>query len=812
MKKYLLFLLTMSNLLPLSWGQTSRQYIRAAEEEFSKMNYYAAMKYYREALDIDGERPEVLYKYAEAARLMQSYTFADTAYSKVLAGPAAANYPRARYWLAMVKKEQGKYEEARENFLQFSREAGKEDSQLLELALNETRSLEQTILAANKPDRNVSVSRLGDYINTPYKEFAPRIIDGQLYFSSLNAVRTFKKEDVPRQYAILLRADTTARKVESLPINDPLRHTAHLSFNTDHTRLYYCLCDYVGASAEVRCEIWYRPILADNTFGNPARLPQPVNLPGFTSTDPAVAYDEESGNDWLLFTSDRPGGKGKLDLWSVMVDQAGNCTEPLNLSELNTPENDISPFYHAPSHTMYFSTDGRSGFGNHDICSASLKEGKWTDIKLLPLPYNSSYSDTHFWLNDRRTRGYFASTRLGSLVLEPEYEACCDDLYSFEIGVADLRTYVFNKADGQALPGVTLELLEINPDGEDFPVSIETNADSNDFDFELRKGTRYRLLATKPGFLPVQLDLDMSLPEYRDQRSLERKIYLVPEQVALKISSFNSKSGNPLKGVEVRLVVDGQEVDFRKNNDGNEVSFSLGRGRRYQVIGYKVAYFADTIYVDLRADNSTTALADSLFLKPKELEDFPPLVIYFDNDYPDPKSVKPTTETSYEETWRTYMTRKEKFAQEYVKDLSGMDSLVSARRMEAFFDREVQNGFLSLDVFSENILEIMQDGGFKVALTLQGFTSPRADAHYNLHLSQRRSDCLKNHFETWRGGILMPYVKEGMITMEVVGYGENLAPQSISDRLDDERGSIYSVAASVERRVAIIGARRVAEN
>ena len=106
----------------------------------------------------------------------------------------------------------------------------------------------------------------------------------------------------------------------------------------------------------------------------------------------------------------------------------------------------------------------------------------------------------------------------------------------------------------------------------------------------------------------------------------------------------------------------------------------------------------------------------------------------------------------------------------------------------------------------------MEDGNFKVELVIQGFTSPRASADYNYDLSRRRSDCLKNHFERWRGGVLKPFVDNNRITLEVVGYGEELAPQFISDRLDDERESIYSVQASFERKVAIIGARRVAEN
>ena len=105
----------------------------------------------------------------------------------------------------------------------------------------------------------------------------------------------------------------------------------------------------------------------------------------------------------------------------------------------------------------------------------------------------------------------------------------------------------------------------------------------------------------------------------------------------------------------------------------------------------------------------------------------------------------------------------------------------------------------------------MKDGGFKVELIIQGFTSPRASADYNYNLSKRRSECLKNHFERWKEGVLKPYIEQNRITLEVVGYGEELAPQFISDRLDDERESIYSVQASFERKVAIIGARRVAE-
>jgi tetratricopeptide (TPR) repeat protein len=792
-------------------GQTYRQYMKAADEEFANLNYYSAMKHYQEAMSIEGEQPEVLFKYAEAARLFQSYTFADTAYTKVMASENAKDYPLTKYWLAAVKKKQGKYEESQALFQQFVDEHPNAYPNYTSIAKAEIEALNWAIDAIHQTDENVTVERLDNHINTAYSEFAPTMKGADLYFSSLSDTRSFKKGEAPRQYAIEMKAKDAGKKVDRLEINDPNRHTAHASFNKNYARLYYCLCDFVGMTAEVRCEIWYRPVLGEDQYGDPVRLPGDINREGYTTTDPSVAYDEETGREWLFFSSDRPGGLGKLDIWAAEMGDDGNFSKPVNQIDLNTPENDVTPFYHPLSKTMYFSTDGRQSFGGYDIYQATRSAGKWTDIEHLPAPYNSSYNDTHFWLNEKRTKGYFSSSRLGSLVLEPEFEACCNDLYAFTVQIVDLEVLTFNKKNDSPLEGVTVELKELTKDGE-FTLSTITNPTGNDFDFELKKGTKYTLLASRPGFLPIKTDIDMTLPANKEQRTIEKKLYLVPETVDLHVESFNKKTMNPLKGVEVRLVVDGQEIDFKKNEQSNEVDFVLERGKEYQLIGSKVAYFSDTAYIDLRTDVTTTDVTKKLLLKPKEIEDFPPLVIYFDNDQPNPKTRKRTTEMSYKETWETYMQRKETFIQEYVTSLVGFDSITSARRMDAFFEREVNNGYLSLEVFTENILEIMEDGGFKVELVIQGFTSPRASADYNYDLSQRRSDCLKNHFETWRGGILKPYIERNMLTMEVVGFGEKLAPQFISDRLDDERGSIYSVVASFERKVAIIGARRVAEN
>lgn len=801
-------------LLLLGWssasGQTYKQYMKAADQEFLDKNYYSAMKHYQTAMEIEGEQLEVLFKYAESARLFASYTYADTAYTKILEADTSKIYPQAKYWLATVKKKLGQYEESQSLFQQFVEEAPLRLSKFAEKAQKEVEELNWAIEAITKVDEDVAVEQLDEKVNSPYSEFAPTQVGNEVYFSTQNFFRKIKKGEPERMFSKVMKKEVGSQKVELVDWNDEKRHTAHTTFTDDGKRLFYTLCDYVGETAEIRCELFYRDIDDFGKFEEPVKLPSSINRPGYTVTDPRIGTDQATGETWLFFVSDRPGGQGGSDIWVTVMD-GDSFSPPVNLEGINTPGEEVTPMFHNPSQTLYFSTDGRQTLGGFDIYKSVRRNGKWEDIEHLPVPYNSSYDDTHFWLDRGRVNGYFASSRLGSHVLEPEFEACCNDLYKFTVKVIDLEILTFNKKDSEPLDGATIQLFEMTPDGE-FELATSTNEGGNDFPFQLKKGTKYLAVATRPSFLPLREIVDLTKPENTKERTLQRKLYLVPETVDLDVFSFNKKTMHPLKSVEVRLVIDGQEVDFKKNEESNDVTFVLERGEVYELIGSKVAYFSDTVIIDLTTDVTTLKIKEDLLLKPKEIEDFPPLVIYFDNDRPNPRTRKTTTEFAYKETWEEYMKKKDLYRTEYVKSLEGFDSITSARRMDAFFDREVKNGYLSLEVFTENILEIMDDGGFKVELVIQGFTSPRASADYNFNLSQRRSDCLKNHFERWNGGVLKPYIDQGRITLEVVGYGEELAPQFISDRLDDERESIYSVQASFERKVAIIGARRVAEN
>src|SRR5690606_1614113 len=84
-------------------------------------------------------------------------------------------------------------------------------------------------------------------------------------------------------------------------------------------------------------------------------LPPPINLDSFTNTQPSVGKDQ-AGNEVLYFVSDRPGGQGGLDIWFTTLMPDGTYSEPSNLAIVNSPGNDISPFFHFSSSTLFFSS------------------------------------------------------------------------------------------------------------------------------------------------------------------------------------------------------------------------------------------------------------------------------------------------------------------------------------------------------------------------------------------------------------------------------------------------------------------------
>ena len=94
--------------------------------------------------------------------------------------------------------------------------------------------------------------------------------------------------------------------------------------------------------------------------------------------------------------------------------------------------------------------------------------------------------------------------------------------------------------------------------------------------------------------------------------------------------------------------------------------------------------------------------------------------------------------------------------------------------------------------------------GEKIELIVKGYASTRAQSDYNLILSSRRVSSLVNYFKTYENGVFQKYFTSKQLTITQQTFGEDTASNKNLDDLTNEKVSIYSIDAMLERRIEII--------
>lgn len=430
-----LFFLVLGIFMSLQVGaQTFRESILYGDEAMEDRDYYTAAMYYRNALYLDSSSVKASWKYADAARLFNNYRDAEKYYSVVLDMGGEPRYPYSRFWLALMQKSNGRYSEAGENFKRFLKEHPEAEEYYRQKANLEIQACEIAPVIISKP-LNLYVDHLLDVrVNTAYSDFnAQQLWDTALVFSSLRPVIVEEAESfIPNTYvsgiyfALASRAGWSKVREFDSRINAPGYHTANATFSADMTRMFFTRGKIEG-NPQMRTELW----TAKNVSGKwqkPERLPDNINLAGYTFTQPALSELEDF--DVLYFVSDRPGGIGKLDIWYVII-KDGKYGEPVNLGgNINTPGDEITPFYHDSTATLYFSSDWHKGLGGFDIFRSAGALNKWTAPVNIGYPLNTGYNDIYFNINRVDNDGYLTSNRPGSLYIKSE--TCCNDIYYYE--------------------------------------------------------------------------------------------------------------------------------------------------------------------------------------------------------------------------------------------------------------------------------------------------------------------------------------------------------------------------------------------
>ncbi|MGB7395806.1 MAG: OmpA family protein [Pricia sp.] len=434
----------------------------------------------------------------------------------------------------------GKYERAQRTLLDFYTARG--DSAKVEQLKRQFTYLNNVRAIGNR----FSIENLA--LNTVTSEFGAAKVDSSLIYSASRKT----SQVLPKVYRWNNQAylDLYAHPIAKLDLGDSLStslsknvnskmHEGTFAITKNRKTLYFTRNSKQKTDEKVSNLKIYRAEKVNGEWKNITALP--FNSDDFSTEHPALSPDETN----LYFASDREGGFGSFDLYSVTIGKDGFYGNPTNLGEkINTDKKEQFPFLDSNGN-LYFASNGHPGLGLLDVFivkGQGTKHGGpengsgFGKPDNLGLPINSGYDDFSIWLDADGKTGYFSSNR-------PAGKGS-DDIYSFSetkpLIIENCKQFiagiVTDKTTKQPLANTQLKLLDAK--GKVIE-SLTTGRDAS-FKFTVECARPYRLEARKKVY-ESNIKLVQTTEERKATQDGSLTLYSIQEREAQKAIVLQKK-------------------------------------------------------------------------------------------------------------------------------------------------------------------------------------------------------------------------------------------------------------------------------
>ena len=142
--------------------------------------------------------------------------------------------------------------------------------------------------------------------------------------------------------------------------------------------------------------------------------PENLKIRNLISKSNHAEYALSPDGKTILMSIEADETHGFNDLYATFLTETGEWSEPINLGEtINTPGNENGPFLAADGVTLYYSTNGLSGYGSNDLfITRRLDDSwmKWSEPENLGPGINTAKFDAGYSLTASGSFAYFTST------------------------------------------------------------------------------------------------------------------------------------------------------------------------------------------------------------------------------------------------------------------------------------------------------------------------------------------------------------------------------------------------------------------
>lgn len=395
------------------------------DEQFENNRYLEAIPYYEKVYSINKNNFYAGFQLAQCYEQTLQYERALKAFKLLSEQPGHVHQTQSIYKYATLNKRNSHFDLA-DSIYQELAKMPEVTPALLELA---NRQREGCLIAKREQeqDRNFEVNLIKK-LNSNFHDYGAveNPANGNLVFSTTRNLSGEQYQGsqytglLPDMMMFQLKENGNYSNISGKQKFDKLNtkwSEGSGSFNATGDKFYYTSCENEDGNAG--CQIKFSQ-LQDDKWSKPVLLNAFINEANSENKHPSLSVT----GDTLFFSSDRPGGRGGSDIWmSLRGDEGESWLPAINMGRvINTPENEITPYYSSAHESLVFSSNGHVGYGGYDIYGAKGHSFFTPDLFNIGFPFNSTWDDTYFNIGD--SLGYLSSNRATKEVL---------DLYKFSV-------------------------------------------------------------------------------------------------------------------------------------------------------------------------------------------------------------------------------------------------------------------------------------------------------------------------------------------------------------------------------------------
>lgn len=396
-------------LLPLSLS-AQKGLLDKANRQYELHNFKEASKNYLRYLRNNKNSVVPKGKLADCYRQTGKYNDALRWYKEI--SHTKKDFPEFAFQHAQTLKALGKYEEARNLFLEYAESQPTIGIHFAESCTN----------ALNKLNSASTYTVTTTSISSDAADFGPAFFnDGIIYGSSRIdfSAKTKQRADLNQLFIARQNYGGSFGSPQVFHKRFNGYNEGPLAYSPDGRYVAFTKNNFVDGvrqipSSGLNLNLFVAEVLENGEWQKEKFFP--FNGSNFSTGYPSFSPDGQ----FLYFASNRPDGFGGFDIFVSQRLGDNNWSTPENLGpKINTQGDEITPFFDGQD--LFFASNWHQGMGGFDVFRATRTGNYWDKVFNLDTQINSSRDDYGFIFNPTANVGYLVSNRTGGKGKEDIY-------------------------------------------------------------------------------------------------------------------------------------------------------------------------------------------------------------------------------------------------------------------------------------------------------------------------------------------------------------------------------------------------------